>query len=97
MDGYAHDVAGARAAFEKYQSLVGAADVNPIDSMGEIYFNNGDFASAEKSFLEAQQKNPAAFAGGRELLKAAEARLMTGDLSGADGLFERIHGLCAAA
>jgi tetratricopeptide (TPR) repeat protein len=49
--------------------------------LGEIYFYNGDFAAAEKSFLQA--------GGGRELLKAAEAHLMTGDLAGADALFQK--------
>jgi Flp pilus assembly protein TadD len=76
MDGYAHNLAGARAAFDKYKSLTNPADLNPIDSLGEVYFYNGDFANAEKQFLAAH-----------EFLKAAEARLMTGDLSGADGLF----------
>lgn len=81
MDGYAHDVADARAAIDKYRALVGPGDTNPIDSLGEIYFYNGDFAAAEKSFLQA--------GGGRELLKAAEAHLMTGDLAGADALFQK--------
>lgn len=92
MDGYAHDIAGGRAAFEKYQALAGPADINPIDSLGEVYFANGDFASAEKTFLEAQRKNPTA-PGGSELLKAAEARLMTGDVPGADSLFEKYMAL----
>jgi Flp pilus assembly protein TadD len=81
MDGYAHDLAGARAAIEKYRTLAGPADTNPTDSLGEIYFFNGDFANAEKSFLEA--------GGGLELLKAAEAHLLTGDIGGADSLFEK--------
>jgi Flp pilus assembly protein TadD len=78
MDGYAHDLAGARAAFDKYRSLTNPSDLNPIDSLGEVYFYNGDFANAEKQFLAAH-----------EFLKAAQARLMTGDLSGADGLFDK--------
>lgn len=81
MLGYAHDIAGARATFDQYQALVGPSDTNPLDSTGEVYFYNGDFADAEKSFLKA--------GGGRELLKAAEARLMTGDIPGADSLFEK--------
>ncbi len=88
MDGYAHDLAGARAAFEKYQALAGPTDVNPVDSLGEIYFCNGDFAGAEKQFIQAQSANPMVL-GGHELLKAAEARLMTGDVAGADGLFDK--------
>ena len=41
----------------------------------------GDFESASENFEKASAKNPS------ELLKAAEARLMAGDLQGADGLF----------
>ena len=78
MNGYAQNLDGARAAFARYQSLAGPADLNPLDSLGEVYFYNGDFAHAEKQFVAA-----------REWLKAAEARLMTGDLAGADAFFEQ--------
>jgi tetratricopeptide (TPR) repeat protein len=84
MDGYAHDLAGARAMIEKYRALVGPNDTNPTDTLGEIYFYNAEFAEAEKAFLQA--------GGGRELLKAAEAHLMTGDVGGADSLFDKYMG-----
>lgn len=85
----AHDLKGAREALETYQKLLPAGETNGLDSLGEVSFFLGDFASAEKYFLEAQGKNPAEF-GGRELLKAAEARMMTGDLAEADKIFARV-------
>jgi tetratricopeptide (TPR) repeat protein len=85
---FTQDLAGARRALETYQRLLGPGDVNGLDSLGEVSFYLGDFAGAEKYFLEASAKNPSAQGGG-ELLKAAQARLMTGDLAGADGLFQK--------
>ncbi len=90
--GYAYafvgDLAGARRALETYQRGLGPGDINGLDSLGEVSFYLGDFAGAEKYFLEANAKNPRE-RGGAELLKAAQARLMTGDLPGADGLFQK--------
>jgi tetratricopeptide (TPR) repeat protein len=90
--GYAYasagDLADARRALEIYKRSLGPGDPNGLDSLGEVSFYLGDFAGAEKYFLDAHAKNPAA-RGGVELLKAAQARLMTGDLPGADGLFEK--------
>ncbi len=51
--------------------------------MGEAYFVNGRFADAEKYFLGAYQANPS-FLGGADLLKAAYARWLAGDLKSAD-------------
>jgi tetratricopeptide (TPR) repeat protein len=85
---FAQDLASARRALETYQRVLGPSDVNGLDSLGEVSFYLGDFAGAEKYFLEASAKNPAV-QGGEELLKAAQARLMTGDLPGADGLFQK--------
>jgi len=83
---FAGDLAGARRALETYQRGLGPGDVNGLDSLGEVSFYLGDFAGAEKYFLEASAKNAG------ELLKAAQARLMTGDLPGADGLFQKFLG-----
>ncbi len=80
---FAGDLAGARRALETYQRGLEQGDINGLDSLGEVSFYLGDFAGAEKYFLEAGAKNAA------ELLKAAQARLMTGDLPGADGLFQK--------
>ena len=89
---FAQDLAGARRALEHYRQLLPLAEVNPLDSLGEVSFYLGDFAGAEQYFLQAQQKNPSEFGGG-ELIKAAQARLMLGDLSGADGIYQRYLGL----
>jgi len=91
---FAQDLAGARRALENYQRRLGPGDVNGLDSLGEASFYLGDFAGAERYFLEANAKNPVAQAG--ELLKAAQARLMTGDLPGADGLFQKYAGAIQA-
>jgi tetratricopeptide (TPR) repeat protein len=92
---FAQDLPGARRALETYQRALGPEDGNGLDSLGEVSFYLGDFAGAEKYFLQANAKNPAAQAG--ELLKAAQARLMTGDLPGADGLFQRYLGAVQSA
>jgi Flp pilus assembly protein TadD len=85
---YAHDLEGARKSLLEYQKLVPPGDVNALDSLGEVSFYLGDFAGAERYFSEAQQKNPA----GGDGVKAAEARLMTGDRDGADTLFRAAVG-----
>ncbi len=87
LHGYVHDLKNARADFQKYQELAGPGNANPEDSLGEVYFFNGDFAAAERAFLAAQQQNPSG--GSVELVKAAQARLMQGDPAGADQLFEK--------
>ena len=85
---YVQDLAGARKALETYQRLVSSEDINGLDSLGEVSFYLGDFAAAAKYFLQAAEKNPTAFGGG-ELVKAAHATLMNGDLGRADTLFEK--------
>jgi Flp pilus assembly protein TadD len=78
-----HDLKGAMEALQHYQSMLPPEESNGLDSMGEVSFYLGDFASAERYFFKSYQKNESA---GVELLKAAEAHLMTGDLPGADRL-----------
>ena len=85
---YAGDVTGARQSLTMYQSLAAQGDVNPLDSLGEVSFYLGDFSTAERNFLEAHQGNPG-LRGGFELVKAAQARLMTGDRKAADAIFMR--------
>lgn len=77
---WAKDLNGAREALTRYQRLA-PGDLNAIDSLGEVSYMLGDFKLAGEYFEKAAAKNPA------ELLKAAEARLMAGDLEGADALF----------
>jgi Flp pilus assembly protein TadD/TolB-like protein len=79
------DLSGARQAIQQYEKL-SPGDANALDSLGEVSFYLGDFESAAKYFQQAAQKNPP------ELLKAAEALLMTGDLRSADELFAKYVG-----
>lgn len=85
---WAHDEAGAVEALRQYQALLPQANANGLDSLGEVEYFFGDYAAAERDFLSAHQRNPALFAG-VDLLKAAQARLMTGDSNGADTIFQR--------
>jgi tetratricopeptide (TPR) repeat protein len=89
--GYAYafeqDLASANRALEHYEQMLGPENSNALDSLGEVNFFLGDFSEAEKYFLEAQEKTGARR--GEELVKAAESRLMMGDLAGADGIFEK--------
>ncbi len=62
------------------------SDPNPLDSLGDAHFALGHFAEAGQFYLAAHAKS-AAFLNGGELLKAAQARLMTGDVPGATALF----------
>jgi Flp pilus assembly protein TadD len=82
---YAGDLAAARKSFERYGKEPGQ-EANALDSEGEALFLHGQFREAEKYFLESQKKDSAQ-SGGAELLKAAYARWLSGDLSGADTLF----------
>ena len=77
---WSKDLNGAREALEQYQKL-SSGDTNVLDSEGEVSYFRGDFKTAGEDFEKAAARNPA------EFLKAAEARLMTGDLKGADALF----------
>ena len=89
MRGYAEAFAGnleqARQALKNYEVAAPEQRANALDSLGEVDFSAGDFAGAEAAFLSAQEKDPA----GGEWRKAAQARLMTGDLAGADRIFAR--------
>lgn len=82
------DLAGARAALEEYRKLE-PANLNVLDSQGEIEYRFGNFAKAADSFQETYTKN-AAFLEGAGLGKAAYARLMAGDLKTADERFGQL-------
>lgn len=85
--GYEGKIADAESTFAEYGKLPGQ-EPNSFDSLGEAYFMNGKFVEAEKAFLKAHDLNAALAAGG-DLRKAAYARWLAGDLSGADKIFER--------
>lgn len=77
----------ARLALAEYRRLA-PEEANPLDSLGDVHYLLGDFREAEKYYLEAHRKNPN-FLNGAALYKAARARLMSGDLDGADALLKR--------
>jgi Flp pilus assembly protein TadD len=92
---FSQDLAGARAAIERYRQM-SPEDANALDSLGEVNFYLGDFAAAEKAFLEADRKHSISL-GGAELAKAAQSRMMTGDLAGADAIFAKYMALAKAS
>jgi tetratricopeptide (TPR) repeat protein len=97
--GYAYAFSGnpdaAVATLRRYQTLR-PSDANALDSTGDVYLIGGKLADAEKFYLQALDKDPN-FQGGGDLFKAAMARLMSGDVAGADGLEKRLESLHAAA
>jgi len=81
---YAGELETGMAALRRYQTLR-PNDANPLDSMGDINLAAGRLTVAESFYLQAQKKDRNFLADG-DLLKAAAARLMSGDATGADGL-----------
>jgi tetratricopeptide (TPR) repeat protein len=77
----------AVAALRRCQALR-PADPNPLDSLGDVHLLVGRLSEAEAFYLQAAKQDPH-FLNGGDWLKAAMARLMTGDRVGADGLSER--------
>ena len=92
LDAYLHDLNGAQKSIEQYAKLAQPNDPNPLDSLGEVHFLLGDFAAAERYFLQSFSKN-ASVGNMRELLKAAVAHLMTGDVPGSDAIFQKYFDL----
>jgi tetratricopeptide (TPR) repeat protein len=84
---YSGDLPTAIRVLRGYERLR-PNEPNPLDSLGDAHFALGHFAEAEQFYLAAQAKN-AGFLNGGEVLKAAQAHLMTGDVSGATALFNR--------
>jgi tetratricopeptide (TPR) repeat protein len=82
---YAGDLDGAVKTLREYER-VRPAEANPLDSLGDVHFYWGRFSEAEKFYRQAYQRD-AAFLNSASLVKAAKARLMTGDLSGAETVF----------
>lgn len=83
---FSGDLAGARKSFQEYGKAPGQQS-NALDSEGEVLFMAGQFKEAERYFLDAHRSNPSLL-GGSDLLKAASARWLSGDLPGADRQFE---------
>lgn len=83
----AGDLAGARQALDLYGETP-QAHANALDSQGEVLFMAGQFKEAEKYFLDANTENPNLI-DGATLEKAAFARWLGGDPTGADELFDQ--------
>jgi tetratricopeptide (TPR) repeat protein/TolB-like protein len=82
---YDGNLSEALKAIEQYARLR-PEDPNALDSLGDVNFYLGHLAEAEKYYKQGAAKDPN-FLAGAEFLKAAHARLMTGDVTGAEGLF----------
>ena len=89
--GYAAAYAGsfdtALEALRRYQALR-PAEANPLDSLGDVNLLAGRLREAENLYLQAAKKDPN-FESGGDLWKAAMARLMSGDVSGADTIAQQ--------
>ena len=97
--GYAQAMAGdlpAGVASMSEYAKRSPGDPNPLDSLGEIYFYSGKFAEAENAFLGAHAKY-AGFVNGLTLFKAAQSRLLLGDVKAADDLFAKYADLSIQA
>jgi Flp pilus assembly protein TadD len=81
---YAGDLAGAADALRRYERLR-PNDANALDSLGDVNLLSGHLAEAESLYLQAAKRSPHFELDG-PLFKAAMARLMTGDVTGADVL-----------
>jgi len=76
----------AVAALRRYQAMR-PCDPNPIDSLGDVQLLTGHPREAEGFYTQAAKQDPH-FLDGGDWLKAAMARLATGDVAGADALSE---------
>ena len=75
------------SALRRYAALR-PNEANPLDSMGDVHLVAGRLADAENFYLQAAKKDPN-FQNNGALIKAALARLLTGDPAGANNLAER--------
>src|ERR1019366_8798551 len=79
---YAGNLEESLQALRHYQQLQ-PESANALDSMGDVNLVIGRLRDAEGFYLAAAKKNPDFYAG-VDFLKAAMARLMSGDTAGAD-------------
>ena len=92
---YLGDLDRAVQSLREYER-VRPNDANPLDSLGEVHFYRGRFAESEKFYRQAYEKDPA-FLNSGPLMRAAFARLMTGDPSGAETIFAEYEAARRAA
>lgn len=86
-EAYSGDLNAALGALRHYQTLR-PADSDPLDSQGDVNLLLGHLREAEDLYVQAAKKSPA-FPNAPDLFKAAIARLMTGDVPGADGIVKQ--------
>jgi Flp pilus assembly protein TadD len=84
---HAGDADTAMSALRRYQALR-PNEANPLDSLGDIQLIAGRLGDAEKFYLEAAQKEPH-FQNDGSTIKAALARLLSGDAPGANQIAEQ--------
>ena len=92
---YAGDLETAVQALHRYQA-VRPGDPNPLDSLGDVHLITGRLRQAEGFYREVSAKAPN-FLNNGDYFKAAMARLMTGDVPGADALAKQYADARAAA
>ncbi|MGA3236908.1 MAG: hypothetical protein ABSG03_11425 [Bryobacteraceae bacterium] len=95
---YAGDFDAGLAALRHYRQLR-PNDANALDSLGDLNFLSGHLRQAEDLYLQANRRDPNVLPGGPDgdLFKAAMARIMTGDIAGADELEKKFTDARAAA
>lgn len=96
--GYAYAYTGnleaALASLSRYRTIR-PDDPNALDSMGDVHLISGNLSAAERFYLQTFHKD-ASFQGAGDLYKAAIARLMSGDIPGADALQKQFDDARAA-
>ena len=85
--GQAGDMDAATSVLRRYAALR-PNEPNPLDSMGDVNLFNGRLSEAENFYLQSLKKDPN-FENQNGLMKAALARLLSGDVAGANNLAER--------
>lgn len=91
---YAGDLEGALGAFRRYRALR-PNDANGFDSMADVLTIHGRLNEAVDLYLQANKKDPKLLGAG-DLLKAAMARFLAGDLPGASALAKQFADARAA-
>jgi tetratricopeptide (TPR) repeat protein len=91
----AGDLDAAMSALRRYAALR-PNEPNPIDSMGDANLIVGRFGDAENFYLQSSKTDPN-FNNNGSLIKAAIARLLSGDPPGANSLAERYFAARAEA
>ena len=83
------DYTGALAAIGEY-ARIRPGDANPLDSRGDVQYWFGKYSDAANSYAAAYTKMPG-FLNGGDLYKAAWAKYLAGDKTGADTLLAKFR------